>query len=95
MGCAWLLLFTMHRPWLAVVAGGITVFIISLNVYDFVDAVGSTIDVAYGQGLAYTGIALYIMSFLYFAVPVPVWSRVGGWWTTRTSITTTHPLETS
>lgn len=51
-------------------------FIISLNVYSFIDAVATTIDAEYGQGLAYTGIALYILSFLYYAVPVPVWTKI-------------------
>lgn len=50
--------------------------IIVLNVYSFCQAVQDTIGSAVGQGLSYTGIALYILSFLYYAVPMPVWSRL-------------------
>lgn len=49
--------------------------IICLNVYDLIGAV-QDIGSSWGQGLAYTGLALYIASFLFYAVPMPAWRRL-------------------
>lgn len=50
--------------------------IIVLNVYDFIGSVQDTISSSVAQGFSYAGIALYILSFLYYAVPMPVWQRL-------------------